>query len=185
MIVEKTLWVKMKTSIANSFPELARRLHFTLFPTEAKDFFTELIMTTIKYREENNIKRKDFLQMMIDLKNSRIEEKYIGKIYLNYLINDLSWSSISGDGTELTINEMIAQCFVFFNAGFDTTSSAISFCLFELARNQHIQEKVRTEMFEVLHKCNNRIDYEAVKELKYLEQVLNGIIHTKYIYIII
>lgn len=81
MIFEKTLLIKIKTNIANVFPELARTLHFTIFPGKAKDFFTNLVTNAIKYREDNNFERKDFLQMMINLRNQRGEQsdEFVGE----------------------------------------------------------------------------------------------------------
>lgn len=91
-IFEKTLWIKIKTSIANAFPDLARILHITIFPAEAKEFFTNLVTSTVKHREEHNIQRNDFLQMMINLKNQRGEHfnEYVGKKINLIGINSLS-----------------------------------------------------------------------------------------------
>lgn len=33
-------------------------------------FFTNLVNSTVKYREENKINRPDFLQLLIDMKNN-------------------------------------------------------------------------------------------------------------------
>ncbi|XP_023159272.1 probable cytochrome P450 6a14, partial [Ceratitis capitata] len=46
----------------------------------------------------------------------------------------------------LTLLQMAAQAFVFFAAGFHTSSTTMSFCLYELAMNQAIQDKLREEI---------------------------------------
>lgn len=71
------------------------------------------------------------------------------------------------------MKEIIAQCFLFFNAGFETSATTMTFCLFELALHPEIQEKVRDEIFKVLNE-HKEINYEVLKELRYLEQVVNG-----------
>lgn len=74
----------------------------------------------------------------------------------------------------LNVNEIIAQSFVFFIAGFDTSSSTMQFALYELARNEKIQQKARKEVDEMYEKNGGKITYEGVMELKYLSQIVDG-----------
>lgn len=64
--------------------------------------------------------------------------------------------------------------FVFFVAGFDTSTTAMNFALYELARDQEVQEKLRKEINHVLELNNGQLTYEAIKEMKYLQQVFDG-----------
>ncbi|RZC41793.1 p450 domain containing protein [Asbolus verrucosus] len=64
-------------------------------------FQTLLVKDTINYREENNYTRKDFIQLLIDLKNDKITQE----------------EGYQHDGKTLTIEEIAAQSFVFFIAG--------------------------------------------------------------------
>lgn len=64
--------------------------------------------------------------------------------------------------------------FLFFIAGFDTSSSAMTFALYELAQNPDIQDKLRKEIKEVLTRNHGEITYECIKEMTYLQQVLDG-----------
>ena len=55
-------------------------------------------------------------------------------------------------------------------AGHETTSVALAWTLYELAKNPLIQEKVRAEINTVL--CEgNKLTWDTVEELKYLENV--------------
>lgn len=72
------------------------------------------------------------------------------------------------------MDEMVAQCFVFFLAGFETSSTTMTFALYELSIHPDIQEKVREELFRVLKKYNNEICYNSVRELEYMQQVIDG-----------
>lgn len=131
-------------------PKLARKLRFKTLDEGVAKFFMNAVKSTVQYREENNYVRKDFMQLLIELKNN-------------------------ADGTknQLTIEEIAAQAFVFFLAGFETSSTTMTFCLFELAKNQQMQKKVREEILQVLAKHDGQITYEGMQEMKYLGQVID------------
>ena len=78
----------------------------------------------------------------------------------------------------MSMDQITAQVIVFFMGGFETTSATISFCLYELAKNMHIQKCLRTEIDRVLEEYGGEITYDGVKEMKYLDQVVSGEILT-------
>ena len=60
--------------------------------------------------------------------------------------------SITRDKNEkgiLTDDDVVAQCFLFFGAGFDTSSATMSFVLYELALHPEVQDRVRKEIRKV------------------------------------
>lgn len=69
---------------------------------------------------------------------------------------------------------MAAQAWVFYLAGFETSSSTISFCLYELAKNPKIQRKVQEEIDEINRKYKNVMTYESLAEMPYLECCIDG-----------
>lgn len=75
---------------------------------------------------------------------------------------------------ELTDTLLTAQAFVFFVAGFETSSSAISNALYELALNPEVQDKLRQEIKEHFEKNNHELKYDQVKDLTYLDLVFRG-----------
>ncbi|KAM7344111.1 uncharacterized protein ACRADG_010943 [Cochliomyia hominivorax] len=146
---------RLGIAFRNSFPNLARKLHMKDTLQDVEDFFMGIVKDTVRYREENNVKRNDFMDMLIDLKNNKLMKSENGE-----------------ELTNLTLEEIAAQAFVFLVAGFETSSTTMGFALYELAQHQDIQQKAREEVLEVLEKHNQEFTYEAMKEMVYLEQVL-------------
>lgn len=137
-------------------PKLAAALRLSIFGKEINNFFMGIVNQTIEHREKNNIKRNDFMDMLIDLKNNDTLDEG-KKIKLG----------------KLTLEQVAAQAFVFFLAGFETSSTTMMFALYELALNPDIQEKLRTEIDTVYGKHEGRLTYEAIKDMVYLDQVIN------------
>ena len=75
---------------------------------------------------------------------------------------------------DVTLEEITAQSFVFFLAAFETSSSTMSWAMYELAKNPHIQQKVRDEINRVVARCGGKLTYEGIQEMKYLGQVVDG-----------
>ncbi|GMT06461.1 hypothetical protein PENTCL1PPCAC_28635 [Pristionchus entomophagus] len=71
--------------------------------------------------------------------------------------------------TSLTRDEIIAQCFLFMMAGFDTTASALSFVTYLLALNPEVQEKARAETMAVITEDS---DWTKLAQLPYLDAVI-------------
>jgi cytochrome P450 family 6 len=89
-VFEPTLWIKMKNFFVFTFEGLAKLLNMSFNTKEVTDFYTNTVRATLDYREQNNVKRNDFFQLLIDVKNS-------------------------ADG--LPFKEMVANSFVFLLAG--------------------------------------------------------------------
>jgi len=50
----------------------------------------------------------------------------------------------------------------------------MSLAMYELAKNQSIQEKVRKEIKEVLDSVDGVISYDSIKKINYLEKIFQG-----------
>ncbi|CAL1292427.1 unnamed protein product [Larinioides sclopetarius] len=61
--------------------------------------------------------------------------------------------SSASDVRSLSADEIVAQSVIFFTAGYDTTSSTLSFATYQLALNPDIQDKLR-EVDSVLQETN-------------------------------
>jgi cytochrome P450 family 6 len=132
--------------LRNTFKSLARKFHVKLIPDHIANFYMDVTKETVSYREKNpHIKRQDFMNLLVELKQKNV----------------------------ITVEQIAAQSFIFFLAGYETTSSTMTFCLYELAIDEEIQEKARESVKNVLKKHDNKFTYEAISEMEYLEQCVN------------
>lgn len=144
----------VKSFLMLTFKDAARRLRMKSHHDDVTEFFLGIVRETIEHREQNNIQRNDFMDLLIEIKNRG-----------------------SLDGTEVekvTIEEIAAQAFVFFLAGFESSSTTLSFAIFELASNLEIQRKARDEVRSVLEKHGGQLTYEAMMEMHYVDHIING-----------
>lgn len=137
-------------------PSLVKLLGIKIIPDEVSDYFTEVVRNTVSYRVANNIKRNDFMDLLVNMYNAK-----------------KSNSEEDADMEGLSMNEIAAQAFVFFLAGFETSSTAMSFTLYELAQNDELQTKARQNVQEVLAKHNYQFTYESIKDMNYLGQCID------------
>lgn len=71
--------------------------------------------------------------------------------------------------------KLIINCssVVFFLAGFETSSTALSYALYELSLNQELQDKTRVEIEKVLAEHDGKITYEAIMNMEWCGQVIS------------
>lgn len=146
--------------LANECPSILKLLKIPLTSPDITDFFMNVLKQTVEYREENNVHRKDFLDLLIRLKNNQS------------VLDDLLESNTE-ESEGITFNELAAQAFVFFFAGFETTSTTLNFVMYELVNNLSIQETLRKEINTVLKEHNDELTYEGIMEMKYMTKVIN------------
>ncbi|KAL9698573.1 hypothetical protein quinque_002014 [Culex quinquefasciatus] len=122
----------------------AELLKIGMVSKSVEKFFTKLMAEAIQYREKNGVQRVDYLEHLISLRNKK----------------------------EISDLDMAAHGVTFFIDGFETSSVAMSFILYELAKNPDVQERLRKEL---LNASNDQgtITYDLLLELPYLDQVIN------------
>lgn len=146
--IGKPLWV-LKIVFMMNFSKLMRTFGATFFPKSTDKFFKKLIKETIELRKKNNVVRPDMLQLLINAMTNNEKEKNV------------------------SLDDIVGQAFIFFLAGFETSSSFMSFLILELAAHPEVQEKLYQEISEKFNDESVEIRYENLTELKYLDMVMN------------
>lgn len=121
-------------------------LHMDPVNQEVTKFFLQMIKMTIKHREDNKIHRNDFMQLFIEL---REQEK--------------------SHGNEMTVEEIAANCILFYNAGTVSTSGSIGYLLYEAALQPDIMKNLQTEIDATLEGNSGELTYDLLQEMVYLD----------------
>ncbi|XP_015183493.1 PREDICTED: probable cytochrome P450 6a14 [Polistes dominula] len=148
-VFEVSLYNILRNRLRNSAPWLFEILINFMPRDRVTTFFKGSIVNTIKYREDNKICRNDFVNLLMELKKN--PEKL--------------------NGIELTDDLLAAQAFVFFLAGFETSSTTMTHALYELALNPTMQDKLRQEINKFYEQNGEKLQYEGIKEMVYLDQI--------------
>jgi cytochrome P450 family 6 len=163
-VFETSQWERMKNILQFALPRgFLKAIKFKMTKTDVEQFFMKAVRDTVNYRETNNVYRKDFMHLLLQLKNR------------GTVTDDDKITDHHGETAEkaLNMNELAAQAFVFFLAGFETSSTNMTWALYELATNPDIQETLRNEINTVLAKHNDEVTYDGMMEMTYMENVLN------------
>lgn len=161
----------LKPSVRNNFvfglslfaPSLFKIFKMKILLEKVEKYFINLVKETLEYRESNKIIRPDFLQLLIQLRNKGCVKE------------DENWEieTVDEKFKTMTIEEVAAQCFVFFVAGFDTSSTATTFLLYELAKSTEIQQRVHEDIVSSMKKHENKLTYDSINDMKYLDQCVD------------
>lgn len=132
------------------FPRIMRFAGYTYLSKDTNDFFLDLIKQTVKLRDENpSAMRPDLIHLLLQARDS--------------------------PGVKMDINDIIAQAFIFFFGGFETSSTVMSLICLELAHHQDVQHRLHKEIDDVMNN-NDILSYESITKMKYLDMVIQEVL---------
>ncbi|NWU62075.1 CP3AC protein, partial [Pterocles burchelli] len=143
-----------------SFPfvvPVLEKMNVTLFPSNIMDFFKDIFVKMKKEREKgSSMDRVDFLQLMVDSQSSRDDCK----------------SSETDSYKSLSDEEILAQALIFVFAGYETTSSTLSYISYKLATHPDVQQRLLDEIDANLPN-KAAPTYNTIMQMEYLDMVVN------------
>lgn len=166
----------LRLLLIRAMPKLMRTINFEFFPASTKQFFKSMVLDTMEERAKKHIYRPDMINILMQVRSGNlkhekeethnddagfatVDESQIGKAHVKRTWND---------------DQIISQCFLFFVAGFDTSSNVMSFLAYELAVNQAIQKRLYDEICAVNDTLNGtRLNYDTLSKMKYMDQVIS------------
>ncbi|KAL5280355.1 CYP3A4.2 family protein [Megaselia abdita] len=152
---------KLRGAALFLYPQLGKVFRICGYKDKAEQYMKRLIKETVEHREKNNVVRKDLMQMLIQLRNS-------GQV--NTDDDNWKFQTVAENLKSMSMEKLSGQGFLFFVAGFETTASTASYCLYELTQNPELKELVVKEIDEVLSRYNGEITYEGLQEMKLLDR---------------
>ncbi|CAH0723078.1 unnamed protein product, partial [Brenthis ino] len=162
-----------------AFPALVKRLKLTLFSDRTKDFFIELVTSTMKDREARNIIRPDMIHLLMEAKKGRLaHEEKIGNDVQDTGFATVEESSVGRKSIDRVWSDMdlTAQAVLFFIAGFETISTSMSFGLHELAIHTEAQKRLAEEIREQHAKNNGKLNFNAIQSMTYMDMVTSEVL---------
>ncbi|NXS10020.1 CP3AC protein, partial [Neodrepanis coruscans] len=133
------------------------KMKVTLLPAEVMDFFKDIFTKMKKEREKgSSTDRVDFLQLMIESQNSDGGSK----------------SAEANLDKTLSDEEILAQSLIFIFAGYETTSSTLSYIAYNLATHPDVQQRLQDEVDANLPNKATPT-YSAITQMEYLDMVVN------------
>uniref|UniRef100_A0A8W7NXJ4 Cytochrome P450 n=1 Tax=Anopheles atroparvus TaxID=41427 RepID=A0A8W7NXJ4_ANOAO len=162
MVFEQKVSTLFKITFILLARNLSKRIGVKITDSGVEKFFMNLVRETVEYREKHNVQRNDFLNLLIQIKNKgSVSDK------------DEANQPVGTGEVGITMNELTAQVFIFFLAGFETSSTTMNFCLYELAKNPRIQERLREEINKAIAANAGELTYDVVMGIEYLDNVIN------------
>ncbi|XP_063709950.1 probable cytochrome P450 9f2 [Culicoides brevitarsis] len=160
-----TVLFTLKFILSNTLPWIMKSLKITILDKESVTFFRNIILKTLHERENTKISRPDLIHLLLEAKNKgRILEENETEEIFEKTSNLIDW----------TEDDFVAQCLVFFMAGFETSSMTMTFMSYELALNKNIQNRLHEEIITAWDNLGDRHPtYEDINKLKYLDMVLS------------
>ncbi|KOB70741.1 Uncharacterized protein OBRU01_14866 [Operophtera brumata] len=150
-----TFWKNIKFALASLDASLFKTLRLSLFSVH-EDWFIEAIKQVIRQREKENVKKNDFADLCVSLQKKGTMK-----------------DPETGYELEPTDELLAAQAFFFFLAGLEPSASAMFSTIIEVGRHPEILQRVHEEIDETFEKYNGLLTYDAIMEMKYLDNVIN------------
>lgn len=160
-----------KSTLKNSFrnivstmsPTLTKWLRLRFVDKDVQEFMTDIVQQNLQYREKNNVICKDVFQLLIQVRNA------------GEMQDEGNWNLLSDQKRNaLSFWEIASQSFEFYVAGFESSATAMTFLMYELAKNPLVQQKAYADIEHVLKEHNGQLNYDALAEMKYLDKCFQG-----------
>lgn len=155
-------------------PSLMKKLKINFMNKKVCDFFQNAILDVMKEREEKGIVRHDMINLLLDARRGKLSHTAEDNLLDGFATIEESEVGKSKVTRKWEDEELAAQAFIFFFAGYTTITVTMSFMAYELTANPEIQEKLRIEVDETYQMLNgDDITYEHLQKMKYMDQVVS------------
>lgn len=172
---------QMKLAIISIVPKLAKWLNITLIPKQSDTFFKQIVADTIKHRRSTNTFRPDVIQLLIQAMDGKLKHEVDPQHKDNEtgfaVVEEHTSTEVDSKKINWSDVDIAAQCFLFFIAGFDTTSTTLTFATYEMMVASGIQDKLYEEILATKEALNGKlVTYEAIHKLEYMDAFISEVL---------
>uniref|UniRef100_A0A182S9K1 Cytochrome P450 n=1 Tax=Anopheles maculatus TaxID=74869 RepID=A0A182S9K1_9DIPT len=168
--------ILLKVIAYRVFPWLMEKLEVDLFDRELNLFFAGIVLDTANTREKEGIVRPDMIHLLMQAKKGilRRQKEQEETLVEAFATVQESQHAISHERQPLTQMELVAQCLIFFLAGFDTVANCLTFLAYELTLNRDVQDRLYEEILATDSTLEGKpVSYEALQRMKYMDMVVS------------
>ncbi|XP_001870709.2 probable cytochrome P450 9f2 [Culex quinquefasciatus] len=157
------------------FPGIMSKLNHDIIGKKQLEYFTRIIRDTVETREARGIVRPDMIQLLMEARKGTLKhQQESSNTGAGFATVEESHIGQATSNRAITEPELIAQCLIFFLAGFDTISTVFTFMAYELALNQDVQQKLHQEVVQTNNLLKGKpLTYDALQTLTYLDMVVS------------
>ncbi|KAH8401474.1 hypothetical protein KR009_005747, partial [Drosophila setifemur] len=161
-ILDFTLWGGLKVLLYILLPKLMKALRVPVMDMTKIDYFKKLVFGAMKYRKEHSIVRPDMINLLMEAQRQFKS------------VQEAAKDGSQEENAEFNDDDLLAQCLLFFSAGFETVATCLSFTSYELLINPEVQDKLYEEIMAVEEELQGKpLDYDTLMGMKYLDCVVS------------
>lgn len=160
-------------------PKLAEKFGIGFTPSDTASFFKKMLIDMLNDRKRSGTFRPDVIQLLLQSVQGQLkhDEESSGEKLKEFAAveeSEIGKSQVKRTWSDL---ELAAQCFLFFIAGFETSSTALTFAAYELLMNVDVQDRLFEEIQDTKRKLDGKpITYEVLRDMEYLDAVINEVL---------
>jgi cytochrome P450 family 9 len=162
----------MKFLLSFTLPKVYKFFDIQLVGKDIHDFFRRVVIDEMDAREKKGLYRPDVIQLLLQARKGQLNsEDSSEKELSNFSAHTEFDVSLKNEKlSHFDDLDWIAQGFMFFGAGFDTSTDLLQTICYELALNPEIQEELMAEIDAIEIET---VSYEALHKMKYLDMVVS------------
>ena len=159
-------------------PRFLDRLVMSVSSDNSVEYLVNVVKNILEQRKKTPLdytrSYKDLLQLMMEAtgESSIDDDVPDSESHHVHEDNNNTKQGVKKSSASLSQNEMIANAIIFLAAGYETTSILLTYAAYSLAMNPEKQEKLRKEIKDAYEAAGNKINYEDLSTLKYLDAVI-------------
>ena len=142
------------------------------FANDHSQFIMYIVEESFKQRKSSNTKRNDLLDLMIEALEGNLEDTEEQNLHEGDQFEKDAKIVGHVKKKNLSYDDVVSTAMLLLAAGYDTTGTALSWILYDLAMNPGCQETLYEEVMDAGSDANE-LSYETLQTLPYLDAVIH------------